>query len=79
MGNKCYKLFIALYNLDLVKYSNYIKFSKVELKLININLKSSITKSLDNFIYILSILNTCFKEDKNVIKVGSAVVIKGVI
>ena len=29
LGDKCYKLFIAFYNLDLVKYSNYIKLSKV--------------------------------------------------
>ena len=54
-------------------------FSKVELKLININLKSSITKSLDNFIYILSVLSAYFRKDKDIIKVGSIVVVKGVI
>ena len=54
-------------------------FSRVELRLININLKSSITKSLDNFIYILSVLSICFRKDKDVVKVGSIVVIKGVI
>ena len=54
-------------------------FSRVELKLINITLKSSITESLDNFIYILNILSVYFRKDKDIIKVGSAVVIKGVI
>ena len=29
LGNKYYKLFIAFRDPDLVKYSNYIKFSKV--------------------------------------------------
>jgi hypothetical protein len=51
----------------------------MEFRLINIDLKSSITKYLNDFIYILSVLSIYFKENKNIIKVGSAVVIKGII
>jgi len=54
-------------------------FSRVELKLININLKSSITEFLDDFIYIFGVLGACFRKDKNVVKIGSAVVVKGVV
>jgi hypothetical protein len=54
-------------------------FSRVKLRLININLKFSITESLNNFIYILSVLSACFRKDKDIIKVGSTIVVKGVI
>ena len=54
-------------------------FYRIELGLININLKSSVTESLNYFIYILSILSAYFREDKDVVKVGGIVVIEGVI
>ena len=54
-------------------------FSSIKLRFININLEFSITKSLNNVIYIFYILSACFGKDKDIIKIYNIVVVKGVI